>query len=730
MMEQIVKRNRRYLFIGRPLEQFSCRSEPTNLEVLQNYHYNKDVLAQKPDFACVSTVYNIVNCYQLLDIPHSLPCNIKTKFLKKTGILREYKNALASQYKEKQPESTMKFIAKLNSVFDCRLKPVSETVKRRWEDERSYNRRRLQEQVRKEAEQYRYFDYASDEKEILECGESDPQFTFDELSGITETCYHQLDDETRDPDVKFKLRNRLESEFKGRVRFLDSNLLTTLDRIKISHRAGFRLIAQVLKSFSVDLDFVFLSVSTLRTARQHHRDAFYEERKSRFAFPSIVCLHFDGIRLFNSELRQQVEHIVVKATGVNFNELLDVFAIDDNLITNEYKFAELVADHLIDLIGFYEIQERVKLLSYDTAAVNTGASGGIGVWLEKKFDTSFDIQIRFIKLNCRHHELQLPLRKMFVHVFGTTAGAREPFLDRFSDIFNTLDQSKIEHFDGGFDERVKSELLSFIDVQLTFNHKRQDYREILSLGRMFLIRQEQPFMTNLVKPGKFNHSRFMKQLSISFMIYLFRSQLDSRAFKITKVLKFYLLSLKFYFRQWFECAIPSYSPLNDLNTFKEIQNLEDKKLKQILTQNFRSHDLYVTSSLVSLSFFDDRVLIAQLKLIVDNLKRIPQTINLTKCTKLEELITADSLEFFKVLNLNFSFFEHPVETWQTNCNYLAAKKVVDSLHVTNDTAEQSVSIAKFYQNSSTGITSLNKIILSTEQDRKLMKEPTKTVYNK
>ena len=55
---------------------------------------------------------------------------------------------------------------------------------------------------------------------------------------------------------------------------------------------------------------------------------------------------------------------------------------------------------------------------------------------------------------------------------------------------------------------------------------------------------------------------------------------------------------------------------------------------------------------------------------------------------------------------------------------------MDSLHVTNDTAEQSVSTAKFYQNSSTGITSLNKIILSTEQDRKLMKEPTKTVYNK
>ena len=116
--------------------------------------------------------------------------------------------------------------------------------------------------------------------------------------------------------------------------------------------------------------------------------------------------------------------------------------------------------------------------------------------------------------------------------------------------------------------------------------------------------------------------------------------------------------------------------------------------------------------------------------MVDNLKKIPQTINLTKYMRLEELITADSLEFFKVLNLNFSFFEHPVETWQTNCNYLAAKKVVDSLHVTNDTAEQSVSTAKFYQNSSTGITSLNKIILSTEQDGKIMKEPTKTVYNK
>ena len=101
--------------------------------------------------------------------------------------------------------------------------------------------------------------------------------------------------------------------------------------------------------------------------------------------------------------------------------------------------------------------------------------------------------------------------------FIFTSGAREPLLDSFSEIFDTLNL-EIKHFDGEFDCQFKAEMILFIEEQLKFNHSRRDYKELLLVARKFLILIS---CNDLVKPVRYNHSRFMKQLTICFLIYLF-----------------------------------------------------------------------------------------------------------------------------------------------------------------------------------------------------------------
>lgn len=441
-----------------------------------------------------------------------------------------------------------------------------------------------------------------------------------------------------------------------------------------------------------------------------------------------MCLHYDGISLTDQHEKANQEHYVVKVTAGKFVQTLDVLVANNEekakRVSKDYTYAELIADKLIDIIKFYDIADRIKLVSTDTARVNTGAKG-ITSFLESKFESVFEISIKLIRLNCKHHEFQLLLRHSFEEIFGSTAGAREPFLDRFSDLFNNLDASKIEPCET-FDEDKKLELIIFIDSQFQFNTKRADYKEMLTLAKCFLMRTENP---KIVKPGKYNHSRFIKQLNVCFMIFLFRKQLPSKSFPFSKIENFCKLALDLYFVQWFQASIPAYTPLNDLNQFKLINDLPSGKLRTRLLKTCKNHLSYVNPPLVSLSFLDHRIPKEHKLLMIQNLSKEPKAFDFDGKTQIYDLINSDCLNFFKTCNLSYDFFNLSIDDWERDEDFNAARNFVKNLHITNDTTEQTVSTCKFIH-SVFGVKNLGDIVISTESDRHKHGAPTKQSYSK
>ena len=59
-----------------------------------------------------------------------------------------------------------------------------------------------------------------------------------------------------------------------------------------------------------------------------------------------------------------------------------------------------------------------------------------------------------------------------------------------------------------------------------------------------------------------------------------------------------------------------------------------------------------------------------------------------------QFVTVGSAAFFKVTGLSNKFIHKPVSDWESDGDYLVAKKMVDQLKVVNDCAERGVQLAQ------------------------------------
>lgn len=204
------KRNRCYLFIGKPLAELPTDRVPTNSEVLANFFWNRDVLNHDPNSAIDATFYSLINTCQLLDIAHPELKNLKRKFLSKEGLLHQYNNAKKSSTKPKQPESALKLVSSLTEEYDCRSK-ISQTITRKL-----LERKRLDERRSKSC---------SSPQEV----ELDQEVELEEDSlTVSEAC--SIAEELADPSFE----PRIKSEFKQQIQIIQPELIDCLDRVRLS----------------------------------------------------------------------------------------------------------------------------------------------------------------------------------------------------------------------------------------------------------------------------------------------------------------------------------------------------------------------------------------------------------------------------------------------------------------------------------------------------------------
>ena len=78
-------------------------------------------------------------------------------------------------------------------------------------------------------------------------------------------------------------------------------------------------------------------------------------------------------------------------------------------------------------------------------------------------------------------------------------------------------------------------------------------------------------------------------------------------------------------------------------------------------------------------------------------------------SKLYQYVTAETLQFFSILNLNPNFLTINPAKWPVNASFVEAQQRVAALQVVNDIAERAVKLVSDYTENDSALTLRKKI---------------------
>lgn len=319
-------------------------------------------------------------------------------------------------------------------------------------------------------------------------------------------------------------------------------------------------------------------------------------------------------------------------------------------------------------------------------------------------------------LACRHHVLEIIAAKAFT--ISLNEKSIGPEIELFSNFKKQWGTLNIENIKSGISDREvakifpkneRKTLIDFLKIQLTINHERSDYKDLAVLGLLFL--GEEINNGKVPVPGAVHRARWMARIIGSIRIFIFRVQLNLNKDVLDGLRQFVCFIMKIYIRQWFNCQNPMTAPKNDLDLLKDINNYKkiNKQLALEVLKAFSRHLWYLNEHNVGLSFFDDRLDLKTKKKMVENLKKISIDFNVRpkiiekKISRftIPDFITINTMEFFKILEINTQFLSLDPKLWPENHNYLDGLRKVGNMKVVNDIAERCVSMMSDFNNSIT-----------------------------
>lgn len=512
------------------------------------------------------------------------------------------------------------------------------------------------------------------------------------------------------------------------------HVTSALDRNKITDREAMRLIIPLSAAFGCNPASLPISRSTIRRARKKARTEYNSNIKKKFDIDSPLVIHWDGKLMPDITGNNKVERLPILVSGNGCEKLLGVPKLTS-------ATGEKISDAVFDIMQQWNVTNKVRAMSFDTTASNTGVKKGACTLLEEK--TGRDL----LWLACRHHVFEIILSKIFTLCFGASSSPQIPLFKRFRDVWETLPKEHYNCLDLDTNaEQFAENTLESLTALFGQNQVRDDYKELIELTMIVL--NKPPAKIHWRAPGPIHHARWMAKLLYALKIFLFRNNLQ--AFKLTKreekqIVRFVSFGALIYTKIWIEAPLAADAPINDLLLWKNLKLYEaiDSEISIIARGVLERHLWYLSDELVAFALFSDKLsnsektAIVQ-KINVDGGKRLVRgdSAKLASEATLETFASQRTLKTLSVLDIKDSFLQLPPETWSDNVDYLHGKSCVKNLRVVNDTAERGVKLFEDYNTILTKneeekqfllhIVEQNRKIISTETSKK---ELTNIVFN-
>ncbi|XP_015116001.1 uncharacterized protein LOC107040428 [Diachasma alloeum] len=465
-----------------------------------------------------------------------------------------------------------------------------------------------------------------------------------------------------------------------------------------------RVIAALLISVGFTVDDFYLSRETIRRNRGKQRKALSNTIKDNSKNGSFTTVHWDGKQLAAlGNKYEKIERLPVLISGIDGDELLGVPKLESG--TGEEQANAIFK--CLDERGFLDV---ICAMVFDTTASNTGSSNGACVLLEKLLGRSL------LYLACRHHVFELLLKAAFDVSMGPTSGPDICIFKRFQGQWQYLEKGKFSP--GVQDEEIQAavkddakDALTFAYSQLKIASIRKDYQEFVELVIMFLG-GNLPDGNRFRALGPIHHARWMAKAIYSLKIFLYRDQFSMKAYEISGLKSICIFIVRFYQKSWFTAPNAVEAPKNDLELLKKLaaeNNSASPKMYNAVFGKFVNHLWYLSEELIAFAFFDDSLDLDCKRRMCEAIKSRPALKNDRKKRKsdmkdqnfiqessLDQFVTQNTIQFFKILNIESNFLDIDPIMWGESEEYVKASKIVKSLLVTNDLAERSVALITEY----------------------------------
>lgn len=256
--------------------------------------------------------------------------------------------------------------------------------------------------------------------------------------------------------------------------------------------------------------------------------------------------------------------------------------------------------------------------------------------------------------------------------------------------------------------KLRTSVITYVENILLENDKktvlRGDYKEMLKLCLIVLGAKITNYAFNV--PKCCSNARWMGHIIYSFKLFLFRGQVELSRDEKKNLQDFCLFACLIYTKAWIQCCSPSNAPNNDLEFMKELHRYSkvNKDISVAAIAKFQDHLWYLGPELVVLALFSDKVSTAEKRRIFEKMRKLNDGKWIERNKKLEnhndiakknlnDLVDSSSMTVLESLRLDIGFmFQNNVRVWNDMKEYKAAKKVVDSFKVVNDTAERALKL--------------------------------------
>ncbi|CAD6228486.1 GSCOCG00012049001-RA-CDS, partial [Cotesia congregata] len=360
-----------------------------------------------------------------------------------------------------------------------------------------------------------------------------------------------------------------------------------LDKCKISDRNATGLLISFLEAIGMDASQYIINRTSIKQKREKFREDRAAEIQHRLKNTELsrLIIHWDGKNLPDITGRNFIERLPIIISAEKETKLLSIPKLENST-------GRAMTDAVFDALQEYGISEFVVGLCCDTTASNTGQFNGAAVLIEQALERDL------LLLPCRHHILEVVLKAVFDCQIFNSSGLNVPLFVRFRKEWDALDLTK---FESGINDPIIYnilendilDILEFAETQLTLNHDRDDYLELLKLTLIFI--GVVPDNVVFRVPGAMHQARWMAKAIYSLKIFLLRSTFKLTSNEQKSLGMICVFIVKIYVKIWFMASSSIKASNCDFQLIQSIYNFQsiDKKLSSAALKKILNHSWYL-----------------------------------------------------------------------------------------------------------------------------------------